>query len=59
MGNEECMHETIWFGSGDYYIFCECGASWVFRNPVNEQPAPELANKGKRALLSGERRVKK
>ena len=25
----ECAHDTLHFGSGDYYVFChECGGQW-------------------------------
>ncbi len=25
-----CKHETLMFGSGDYYVFCqECGDRWI------------------------------
>ena len=26
---EKCDHDTLYFGSGDYYVFCAgCGARW-------------------------------
>ena len=29
---QECRHDKLIFGSGDYYVFCEeCGRSWVKR----------------------------
>lgn len=49
----ECLHEEIYFGSGDYYIFCanpECGRRWRVDGDVS--------NKGDQCMLSGERRVK-
>ncbi len=57
---EECLHEELYFASGDYYVYCAnpaCRRCWVTMN-AEHQPTPELANKGKQTYLSGERRVK-
>lgn len=57
---EECRHETIRFGSGDYYIFCQdCPAGWVFidRAAQSDAPAATKSNKGVGGQLSGEARV--
>lgn len=56
---EECRHETIRFGSGDYYIFCQdCPAAWVFKERAGaDRPAPASSNKGVGGQLSGEARV--
>lgn len=38
-----CLHETLRFGSGDFYIYCDkgaggCGQFWVQDNgPMNDQ----------------------
>lgn len=56
----ECLHPELLFGSGDYYIFCTnpaCGRKWTTTG-AEEQAMPELANKGRQAYMSGERRVK-
>jgi hypothetical protein len=58
---EECLHEELHFGSGDYYIFCSnplCGRKWAVVDS-DGYPAPDLSNEGKQAYLSGECRVKK
>lgn len=53
----ECRHERLFFGSGDYYLFCsDCNAAWVCRSPADDQPAPHMANKGVGVGLSGEKR---
>lgn len=57
---EECRHETIHFGSGDYYIFCrDCPAAWVFKDRagLDDSPAATKSNRGVGSLLSGEARV--
>ena len=67
----DCEHENLYFGSGDYYVFCqECGAGWCRVDMMKHercvtgnkllihQPAPEIANKGKGALLSGQHRYR-
>lgn len=51
---EDCSHDVLHFGSGDYYVFCRaCGASWVCVGPGSDKAEPGLANRGKGALLSG------
>ena len=42
----DCLHELLRFGSGHYYIFCQCcRASWVLRHPNNgDQPSSGLDN---------------
>ncbi len=48
----ECLHEEIYFGSGDYYLICEeCNRYWVMEDPYEN-------NVGKACELSGERRTK-
>jgi hypothetical protein len=55
---EECHHARLWFGSGDYYLFCHaCNSTWV-RSGMPGRPeygkdasgadigaSPELANR--------------
>lgn len=65
----ECRHEELAFASGDYYIFCRnCNAAWMRRghgkieygmgaNGQEIGAAPENANKGVGAQLSGVRRI--
>lgn len=56
---EECAHETINFGSGDYYLFCHgCNRVWVMTSwdSPDHPPRPDLANKGVGAQLSGQAR---
>jgi hypothetical protein len=49
----ECVHENLYFGSGDFYIFCEdCGHTW--QSQGNEHNLHAQA-----CQLSGQRRVKK
>jgi len=57
---KECLHETLAFGSGDYYLFCrDCDARWAavsttqskygydqMNNPVGADPS--VANQGVR-----------
>jgi hypothetical protein len=55
----DCLHEDIYFGSGDYYIFCAiCFRRWVTINP-DEQIDSTISNNGAQSGLSGEHRVKK
>ncbi len=59
---EQCKHPELHFGSGDYYLFCHaCGAWWATVDPTSNEykPAPELANKGEGAWLSGKVRIEK
>lgn len=52
-----CKHEQLYFGSGDYYLFCrECHANWAMIDPAHKL-APELSNVGEAALLSGHERI--
>lgn len=47
----ECLHKTLNFGSGDYYIFCrDCRFCWRIEDDHND-------NQGKAAELSGEDRI--
>jgi hypothetical protein len=67
---EDCTHDKLQFGSGDYYILCRaCGASWMRRGAMKQEhgvdakgtpigAAPEESNKGLGSLLSGETREK-
>lgn len=67
---EDCEHESLVFSSGDYYVFCDaCHASWMRKSWTKLEygsdedgkqcgGAPELANKGKGALLSGQHRYR-
>jgi hypothetical protein len=58
VNREECEHKAIYFGSGDYYLFCHnCGARWVCTNEVRDIGSPELANKGVGCTLSGSVRI--
>lgn len=54
---EECTHKTLYFASGDYYIFCQdCNAHWGrlrWGRPEYDQfdgkwvgSCPEDSNKG-------------
>jgi hypothetical protein len=52
----ECRHETVRFGSGDFYLFCQsCGAGWATVTGFDEIN-PRAANQGIGATLSGEPR---
>lgn len=43
----DCSHNTLTFGSGDYYLFCDqCGARWCRISIRGDIPAPEEANNG-------------
>lgn len=53
----ECRHEEVYFGSGDYYVFCRgCGSRWGRVGMQREYGVsmggeqigcmPELSNKG-------------
>ena len=34
-----CQHNSIRFGSGDYYVFCDsCNAKWARINPTHDGP---------------------
>ena len=34
----ECLHETLQFNSGDYYIFCaDCGSKWCAHNAEDRE----------------------
>lgn len=55
----KCRHETLSFGSGDYYIFCanaECDARWVCCDSGSDLPAAHLSNQGIGGQLSGQER---
>jgi hypothetical protein len=55
MNREDCHHKTVYFGSGDYYIFCrDCPARWVACNLTSDQPCPSVSNQGVGGMLSGE-----
>ena len=35
---KECNHETLYFASGDYYIFCrQCPGKWVAHNMFQQE----------------------
>jgi hypothetical protein len=54
----ECLHEKVYFGSGDYYIFClTCDRRWVTINR-DEKIDSTISNNGAQSGLSGEQRVK-
>lgn len=58
VAREDCKHERLFFGSGDYYLLChECGGKWVCSDPLIDVGAPDLANKGVGVALSGEVRA--
>jgi len=48
-----CKHQTLFFGSGGYYIICaECSYMWVAKDPMSQMDEPakdfqrlELTNK--------------
>jgi ribosomal protein S27E len=49
----ECEHENLYFGSGDYYIFCEdCGHTWQTQGGEHNLSAQQCN-------LSSQRRIKK
>ena len=67
---QNCAHETLMFGSGDYYILCtntKCGPRWAAVSPkqpeygfAGQQPigaCAEIANQGVGATLSGKMRT--
>jgi hypothetical protein len=63
----ECPHESLYFGSGNYYVFCRtCPASWVHRGSIvladgstvqaqTDQPASDSASS---RYLPGDRSLK-
>lgn len=58
VNRSDCEHKTLFFGSGDYYLFCKrCDARWVCTNANVDIGSPELANKGVGSLLSGQVRL--
>jgi hypothetical protein len=37
-----CRHQTLFFGSGGYYIICaECSYMWVARDPLKGDDVPD------------------
>ncbi len=43
----DCTHDRLFFGSGDYYLFCQgCQKAWVLRGNKGDLPAPELSGPG-------------
>lgn len=49
----ECLHESLFFGSGDLYLICEeCGRFWEMEDSYEN-------NVGEACGLSGEVRSKK
>ncbi len=55
---DQCTHDALQFGSGDFYLFChECGGWWARIAPQGERVAPELSNRGAGGQLSGQQRV--
>ena len=56
---KECIHESLYFGSGDYYLICEnCGRYWVMVGPNGGDVGDStISNIGEAAGLSGEKRV--
>jgi len=49
---KECLHENIYFGSGDFYIICsDCERFWRMETVYKD-------NVGGAAGLSGETRIK-
>lgn len=65
---DECTHQELTFGSGDFYVFCTaCGAWWMRRGEGKPEygtdasgkaigAAPEESNRGVGGTLSGHRR---
>jgi ribosomal protein S27E len=57
---KNCRHIELYFGSGDFYLFClACGAVWAtvdVGSQKAEAVAAELANQGIGSTLSGEKR---
>lgn len=57
---KDCNHETIRFGSGDYYVFCQdCPAAWVFKDRFGntDEPCAAKSNQGVGGQLSGQPRI--
>lgn len=66
MNREDCEHKTLFFGSGDYYLFCQhCPAKWAtivdgqdeHGSNYSGKPigcAPSASGKGVGSQLSGQ-----
>lgn len=55
MNRPECEHKTLFFGSGDYYVFCQhCDARWVCCGSSSDLANTHLANRGVGRGLSGQ-----
>ena len=54
MKPQSCPHNSLIFGSGDYYVICEdCMRSWVKTAPGTDLADPDNLNH----KVAGERRV--
>ncbi len=56
--DKDCKHETLRFGSGDYYIFCanpKCFRSWIMKGDLDTVDV-DRSNIGVGQNLSGEER---
>ncbi len=54
-GKADCNHESVYFGSGDYYIICEnCGRQWVVRCTDSDEACADDGNHN----ICGEKRIK-
>lgn len=60
----ECTHARLYFGSGNYYVFCrDCPASWVHRgsttfadgSPVQSQGDQPVSDAASSRYLPGDR----
>jgi hypothetical protein len=57
MKQKDCRHETLKFGSGDYYLFCQsCPAQWVMNRTDGSPDSPYAggSNIGVGGTLSGQ-----
>lgn len=55
---DQCTHDTLQFGSGDFYLFChECGGKWGRISQNFARLDPDEANRGAGSQLSGHKRV--
>jgi hypothetical protein len=63
----DCTHESLFFGSGNYYVFCrECPASWVHRgsgafgdgSPMQAQTDQPVSDAASARCLPGDRTAK-
>ena len=54
----KCSHHSLYFGSGDYYIFCEdCNRHWVTKDTVAKLSTLSGKSRSAPGLLKGTSRV--